>query len=446
MWGFSCVGVLVFLGLSRHILTKNAVCLSFTGENFRWREIFISAKIATRNLMSKTVRLMDISFLKETFPGEQRVALTPASVGVLCRQGFEIFVESGAGELAGYANDEYVDKGATVVSRDEAFGADVLLQVRSFGANSEAGKTDLQQMRAGQLVIGMCDPLGNPQAVAQVAQCGITLLALELIPRVTRAQSMDILSSMATVAGYRAVVLAAARLPRMFPLLMTAAGTVTPARVLVIGAGVAGLQAIATARRLGAVVYAYDVRSVVREQVESLGARFVELNLENQASEDQGGYAKELDDIFYQRQRELMTAVIAASDVVISTAAIPGRQAPILVSAEAVQAMPSGSVIVDLAAERGGNCEFTQPDQDIVAHGVTILGPTNLPSEIPYHASQMFSKNLVAFLTHLFPEGKLNLDLEDEIFRETTVTQGGDVIHPRIRELLKLEAIAEDAV
>ena len=387
---------------------------------------------------------MRIAFLKETCPGERRVALTPASIGPLSRTGCEILVQRGAGEAAGYADAEYLDKGASTVSRDEAFTADAVVQVRWLGANPDAGRADLEPMSAGQLVIGLCDPLGNPHTINQIAQRGVTLLALELIPRITRAQSMDVLSSMATIAGYRAVLLAAAQLPKMFPLMMTAAGTVTPTRVLVVGAGVAGLQAIATARRLGAVVHAYDVRPAVREQIESLGARFVDLNLNTNASENQGGYAKSLGDDFYQQQRESMATVVAESDVVITTAAIPGRQSPILVTAEAVRAMALGSVIVDLAAERGGNCELTRTDQSVVEHGVTILGPTNLPSEIPYHASQMFSHNMAALLTYLLREGQLNLDLEDEICRETTVARGGQVTHPHIRQLLELESLAEE--
>jgi len=387
---------------------------------------------------------MLIAFLRETCSGERRVALTPSSVGQLCGKGCEILMEQGAGEKAGFADVEYREKGASVVSRNDAFAADALVQVRCLGTNPEAGSADLKMMRTDQVVIGMCDPLGNPQAIAQMAQQGVTLLALEMIPRTTRAQTMDVLSSMATLAGYRAVLLAATQLPRIFPLMMTAAGTLTPARVLVIGAGVAGLQAIATARRLGAVVQAYDVRPAVCEQVESLGARFVQLDLDAQSSEDEGGYAKALGDEFYRQQRELLADVVAQCDVVITTAAIPGRQSPLLITEAAVQGMSSGSVIVDLAAERGGNCELTRADQTVFEHGVTILGPTNLPAEISYHASQMYSQNVAALLNHLLQEGKLNLDWEDEILRETAVIRGGQVIHPRIRQLLDMEPIAND--
>jgi H+-translocating NAD(P) transhydrogenase subunit alpha len=284
----------------------------------------------------------------------------------------------------------------------------------------------------------MCDPLGEPQAVADMAQTGATLFALELIPRTTRAQAMDVLSSMATIAGYRAVILSALELPKIFPLLMTAAGTLSAARVLIIGAGVAGLQAIATARRLGAVVRAYDVRPVVREQVESLGAKFVELPLETSQAEGAGGYAKAQDEAFYQRQRELLGKVVAESDVVITTAAIPGKPSPLLVTADAVAAMQPGSVIVDLAAERGGNCALTQADFRVVAHGVTILGPTNLPSEVPQHASQMFSANVTSFLQNLVKDGKAVVNRDDDIIRETLVAQDGDVVHPRLRELAGL--------
>src|SRR4029079_3843892 len=306
-----------------------------------------------------------------------------------------------------------------VASRDEALSADIVLQVRSLGTNLQAGRPDVSRLHAGQFVIGMCDPLGEPQAAAEIAKTGATLFALELIPRTTRAQAMDVLSSMTTLAGYRAVLLAAVELPKILPLMMTAAGTLTAARVFVIGVGVAGLSAIATAKRLGAVVRAYDVRPACREQVESLGAKFVELPLQTQQAEAAGGYAQVQDEAFYQRQRELLGDVVAESDVVISTAAIPGKQSPLLVTAEAVARMQPGSVIVDLGAERGGNCALTKADQRVVAHGVTILGPTNLPSEVPYHASQMFSANVTAFLLNLVKQGQLAMNLEDPIIRDT---------------------------
>jgi NAD(P) transhydrogenase subunit alpha len=333
----------------------------------------------------------------------------------------------------------YEKAGCSIVpQRGDAASADCLVQVRSLGANPEEGKRDFPLLRSGQVVIGLCDPLSNPQAVGELAQRGVTVLALELMPRITRAQSMDVLSSMATVAGYRAVLLAATALPKMFPLLTTAAGTLTPAKVLVVGAGVAGLQAIATARRLGAVVSAYDVRSAVKEQIQSLGAKFVEMPLEAGAAEGKGGYAKEMDEEFYRRQRELMARVVAESDVVITTAAVPGKSAPLLVTADAVRGMQPGSVIVDLAAERGGNCELTSPGETIETHGVAILGPMNLPSEVPYHASQMFAKNVTTFLQHLITDGQFRFDTTDQITRDTMIARGGNVVHPVIRQLLGL--------
>lgn len=386
---------------------------------------------------------MKVAILKETYPGERRVALVPTSVPVLAKAGLEVVIESGAGQAAGFADAAYAEKGAQVVpDRAAARTAEILLQVRCLGANRDQGRADLPHLKAGQILIGMCDPLGTPQAVQELAQTGVTLFALELIPRITRAQSMDVLSSMATIAGYRAVLLAAAELPKMFPLLMTAAGTLTAARVLILGVGVAGLQAIATAKRLGAAVRAYDVRAATREQVESLGARFVDLQLDSGDAEDKGGYAKQLGEEFYQRQREQLAKVVAESDVVISTAFVPGKPAPLLITRAAVEAMGPGSVIVDLAAERGGNCEVTQPDQRVVHREALVLGPTNLPSEIPHPASLMFSNNVTKFLQNLVKGGQLNLQLQDEIIRETLVARDGDVPHPRLRGLLGLGAAA----
>jgi NAD(P) transhydrogenase subunit alpha len=295
-------------------------------------------------------------------------------------------------------------------------------------------------MRPGQVIVGMADPLGAPEAVNALAARRVSAFALELIPRITRAQSMDVLSSMATIAGYKAVLMAADALPRMFPLLTTAAGTITPAHVLIVGAGVAGLQAIATSRKLGAVVEAYDVRPAVKEQVQSLGAKFVELQLETSQAEDKGGYAKAQDETFYQRQREAMTRVVASNDVVITTAVVPGKKAPVLITADMVRAMAPGSVVVDLAAERGGNCELTRPDEAVVEKGVTILGPTNLPSTVPYHASQMYAKNISTFLLHLIKDGSVKPDPLDEIARDTLLTADGEVVNSRVRELLGLPA------
>ncbi|MGE3781051.1 MAG: Re/Si-specific NAD(P)(+) transhydrogenase subunit alpha, partial [Pirellulaceae bacterium] len=375
---------------------------------------------------------MKVAVLQETCPGENRVALVPANIAALNKAGMEVVVESGAGLKAGYPDGQYRDKGATIVgTRDEAFAADVLLQVRTPAANPVRGTEDLPRLRAGQVCVGLMDPLGTPQAAQASAATGAAFFALELIPRITRAQSMDVLSSMATIAGYRAVLLAAVELPRMLPMLMTAAGTITAARAFIIGVGVAGLQAIATSRRLGAVVQAWDVRADCREQVESLGGKFVDLQLDAGNAQDQGGYAKDLGEEFYRRQRAAMARVVAGCDIVITTAAIPGKPSPLLITADAVAGMQPGSVIIDLAAERGGNCELTKANERILAHGVTILGPTNLPAEIPYHASQMFSNNITKFLLNLVKQGEVHWNLDDEIVRGTLVTRGGEVVHPR---------------
>ena len=380
---------------------------------------------------------MIIGVPQETFPGERRVALIPALLAPLAKAGVEVHVQAGAGLPAGFSDQQYMDKGAKIIpSRDGVFAADVILQVRAAGANPVAGKADLPRLRAGQFVIGLCDPLGEPRAVQEVAACGVTLFSLELLPRITRAQSMDVLSSQAMVAGYRAALMAAGALPKMFPMMMTAAGTVTPAKVFVVGAGVAGLQAIATCSRLGAIVSAYDVRPAVKEQVQSLGAKFVEMPLETATAETKGGYAQAMDDEFYRKQRELMARVVAESDVVITTAAVPGKKAPILVTKAMVEGMAPGAVVVDLAAERGGNCELTQVGKTVVNQGVTILGPLNLPSDIPYHASQLYAKNISTFLLSLIQEGKVQLNLEDEIVRDTLVARDGNVVNAAVREKL----------
>ncbi len=381
---------------------------------------------------------MIVAALKETFPGERRVALVPASIAPLVKLGCEVLVESGAGMAAGFPDQAYTEKGARIVSRAEALAADCLLQVRALGANPVAGAADLPELHAGQVVIGMCDPLGRPAEAQLLAVKGVTLFSLELVPRITRAQSMDVLSSQATIAGYRAVLLAATTLGKMFPMMTTAAGTITPAKVFVIGAGVAGLQAIASARRLGAVVSAYDVRDAVKEQVQSLGAKFVEMPLAAGESETKGGYARAMDEEFYRRQRELMQKVVAENDVVITTAAVPGKKAPTLVTAEMVAAMAPGSVVVDVAAERGGNCELTRPGETVIEHDVTILGPANLASEVPYHASQMFAKNIMTFFTHLVKDGQLRINMEDEITRETLVAKDSHLLNVKVREALGL--------
>jgi H+-translocating NAD(P) transhydrogenase subunit alpha len=373
---------------------------------------------------------------RETFPGERRVAITPRQCETLRKLGLDVVVESSAGAEAGFPDEAYVSRGARFGSRAEVFSqADAIAQVRCLGANPEAGRADLSLFRPGQAVVGFGEPLTALKQDLEMAETGVSLFALELIPRITRAQSMDALSSMATIAGYRSVLIAAMHLPKMFPMLMTAAGTVTPARVFVLGAGVAGLQAISTARRLGAVVCAYDVRPAVKEQVESVGAKFIVLDIDATASEDKGGYAKALDEAFYRRQRELLTEVLREQDVVITTAAVPGRKAPILVTAGMASAMAPGSVIVDIAAERGGNCEVTRPGEVFIHQGVTVAGPVNLPAMVPYHASQMLSSNMTSFLKLLLPGGSLNINQEDEIVRETLVAHEGRIVHPRIADL-----------
>jgi H+-translocating NAD(P) transhydrogenase subunit alpha len=377
----------------------------------------------------------------ESAPGERRVALVPSALTVFAKTGIQVLMEPGAGLSAGFADAEYVEKGVRIAKDRAAVFAEsqVVLQVRSLGANPETGASDLRLIRPGQVLIGFGEPLTAGDAAKALAERRASFLAMELMPRITRAQSMDALSSMATIAGYKAVLMAADNLNRMFPMLMTAAGTIAPARVLVIGAGVAGLQAIATARRLGAVVSGYDIRDVVKEQIESLGARFVVLDVKAEAAQDKGGYAKAMSEDFLRRQREAMAEVLAQNSVVITTAAVPGRKAPVLITRDMVEKMAPGSIIVDIAAERGGNCELTRAGQTVEQNGVRIFGPVNLPSTIPYHASQMYAKNIATFLKYLVnKEGNLVLNRDDEIVSETLVTHDGEVIHPRVRELLGL--------
>ncbi len=383
---------------------------------------------------------MKVGIPTETFPGERRVALVPDTAALLKKAGHEVQIERGAGVLAGYSDKAYEEKGATIaVGRAELFSwSEAIFQVRGLGANLEAGQSDLDLMKPGLVIIAGLDPLSEPKAVEKLAAAKVMAFSMELMPRITRAQSMDIMSSMATIAGYKSVLMAADASIRMFPMFMTAAGTVTPARMFIMGVGVAGLQAISMGRRLGAIVKAYDVRPAVKEQVESLGAKFVEMELDAGDAETKGGYAKEMSDEFLRKQRELMTETLAESHVVITTAAIPGRKSPILVTAEMVKHMIPGSVIIDLAAERGGNCELTKAGETVVEHGVTIMGPLNLASTIPLHASQMFSKNLTTFLAELTKDGALALDMENEVLRETLVAHEGEVVHPRIRDLLGL--------
>ena len=388
---------------------------------------------------------MRLGVPQETYPGEHRVAMVPAVIPILIKLGIDVIVEHDAGTAAGFPDSAYIEQKAVIGSRADVFAADIVAMVRTPGANPGGADADVALMRAGQVVIGFADPLVSVAPSAAVAARGARLLAMELVPRITRAQSMDALSSMATIAGYKAVLLAADSLPRMFPMLNTAAGTITAARVLVIGAGVAGLQAIATAKRLGARVEAYDVRPAVKEQIQSLGARFVELPIDAADAQDSGGYAKAQGEVFYQKQRELLLKTVAASDVVVTTAAIPGKRSPVLVTEEMVAAMPPGSVIVDLAAERGGNCALTEADRIVVRHGVTIMGPTNLPATVPYHASQMYARNIATVVQHLVKRQKgadgkatgdpvLTLDPADEITKEILVTNDGQIVHPRVQQ------------
>jgi NAD(P) transhydrogenase subunit alpha len=378
---------------------------------------------------------------RETFPGETRVAAIPSLMPTYKKLGIELLLEAGAGERAGFPDKVFTDKGARVAgSRDEVFQkADFVAQVRTAGANPEAGADDLPRLREGLAVFGFCEPLGDPERAEQLTRQGVALFAAELVPRITRAQNMDALSSMATIAGYKAVLMAASELPRMFPLMMTAAGTLAASNVLILGAGVAGLQAIATSRRLGAIVRAYDVRPAVKEQVLSLGAKFLELELETGDAQDAGGYAKALGEEFYKKQREMMLGAVGESDVVITTAAVPGKKAPILVTTEMVERMAPGSVIVDLAAERGGNCELTRAGETVVHNQVRIVGPVNIPASTPYHASEMYARNIANFLKLAVKEGKLSLETDDEVVNGTLVGKGGQVTHPQV--ISALEAV-----
>jgi len=379
---------------------------------------------------------------KETYPGERRVALVPMVIPTLIKAGFAVLVEANAGTQAGYPDAQYTDKGAQIVtSRPALFEkADIILQILCYGSNDITGKDDLPLLHQDQLLIGFLRPFGSREVIEQIAGRGVTAFSVELVPRTTRAQSMDALSSMGTICGYKAVLIAANSHPRIFPMLTTAAGTITPARVFVIGAGVAGLQAIATARRLGAVASAYDLRPAAKEQVQSLGGRFIELPIEAQDAQDARGYARAQDENFYQRQRELLGRVVKESDVVITAAVIPGKTSPILVTEEMVKGMAPGSVIFDLAAERGGNCELTKAGETVFRHGVTIIGAINVASGVPYHASQMYARNVTAFLLYLIKDQRLQLNLGEEIVRETLVTRGGEVVNARVREFFGMAA------
>lgn len=382
-----------------------------------------------------TQQTLTIGVPRESAADERRVAITPAVVAALSKLGLKVVVESGAGVAAGFPDAAYTDKGASVGTRDEALGATIVAMVQVVAG--DATSADLEKLHAGQVVVGMAKPFAEPEVSAAVAKRGPALLALELVPRTTRAQSMDVLSSQANVAGYKAVVLAADTLQKMFPLLTTAAGTIAPARVLIIGAGVAGLSAIATARRLGAVVEAYDVRAAVKEEIESLGARFVELPLETgQEGEGSGAYATEMSEETLKKQRELLAKTVAGSDVVITTAQVQGKKAPVIVTADMVAGMAPGSVIVDLAADQGGNCELTRAGETVDAGGVSILGPRNLASTIPHHASLTYAKNVANFVQLLVKDGAVMLDSEDDVVQECLVARGGEIVNARVKDAL----------
>jgi NAD(P) transhydrogenase subunit alpha len=387
---------------------------------------------------------MIVGVPRESFPGERRVAMVPAVIPSLTKAGLEVVVEAGAGNEAGYLDADYAAKGAKILpTRADVFAAaDIVIQVLCYGSNDKTGKADVPLYRPNQALIGFLRPLGSLETLQEIASKGVTAFSIELMPRTTRAQSMDALSSMATISGYKAVLIAADTLPKIFPMLTTAAGTITPARVFIMGCGVAGLQAIATARRLGAVVSAYDLRPAVKEQVQSLGGRFVEIAIEAKNAQDARGYATAQGEEFYKKQRELLSKVVAESDVVVTAAVIPGKKSPILVTKEMVDGMAPGSVIVDLAAERGGNCELTRAGEQIQEHGVTIIGSINLASTVPYHSSQMYAKNVATFLLYMVKEGKLQINPQDEIVRETLLTQGGEIVSARLREIYKLPALA----
>jgi NAD(P) transhydrogenase subunit alpha len=372
---------------------------------------------------------MIIGVAKETVAGERRVAMVPDLVPKLKQAGQEIWVEPGAGNAAGFPDRLFAEKGARL-EEDILSRADIILKVQP------PTGPEIQRIKEGALLIGFLQPYAGEVAITGLRGRQVTAFAMELMPRISRAQSMDALSAMSTVAGYKAVLMAAARLPKFFPLLMTAAGTVSPARVFIIGAGVAGLQAIGTAKRLGAVVEAYDTRPAVREQVESLGGKFVELNLETKDAEAKTGYAKEQSEAFYEKQRQMMLTCVAAADVVITTALVPGKKAPVLITEEMVKAMRPGSIIVDLAAEQGGNCAVTEPGQETVRHDVLVIGPVNLPSTVPFHASQMYARTVTNYLHHLLKDGRINLDLSDDLTRGPLVTHQGEIVHDVVKAAL----------
>ncbi len=381
---------------------------------------------------------MTIGVPTETSSGERRVSIVPAGAAALMKAGCAVQVAAGAGREAGISDADYEEAGATVVQeRFSVFDeADVIVQVRGGGANPDSGMADVERLREGQVLIGFLEPLSAPAEIKALSNRRTTACAMEFIPRTSRAQSMDALSSQANIGGYKAALVAAEYLPRLFPMMMTAAGTITPAHVFVVGVGVAGLQAIATCKRLGAVIQAYDVRPAVKEQVQSVGARFVELELDTADSEGSGGYAQAMDEQFYAKQREMMARVVSENDVVITTAAVPGKPAPVLVTEDMIKSMRPGSVVIDLAAERGGNCEITEPGRTVVKHGVTLVGEVNLPSTVPFHASQMYSNNIVNFLKLMINDGALDVGIDDDIVQGATVTRDGEIVNEQVSALL----------
>lgn len=382
--------------------------------------------------------LIQIGVPGELHPRERRVAVVPELISSYADSGFQLSIEAGAGRQADFSDEEYKSKGANIVStRDELFGAcDIILQVRPLTGEPSTTSPDLQLLKKGQKIIGFFDPIRKTALIQEIASAGVVSLSIELMPRITKAQSMDALSSQATVAGYKAVLLAAGLSSKMFPLLMTAAGTVSPVHLLVIGAGVAGLQAIATAKRLGAVVSAYDVRPEVKEQVESLGAKFIELDIQDTDTDAGSGYAREMGKEFYERQRELMAGAVSKSDVVIATAAVPGKKAPVLIDEQMLKQMQFGSIIMDLAADSGGNCQLTRPGRTVEQHGVKIAGPLDVAATTPHHASQLYSRNLYNFVKHLSSNEPVNPDNEDEIIRGTLLTYDGNIVNQKVMEIL----------
>jgi len=378
---------------------------------------------------------MRIGVPRETRPGEQRVALVPDALTRLGKSGLEFLVERGAGTGAMSADDSYEKVGARIVDVETLYAeSEVVVKV------APPMQDEVRRLRSGQVLIGFLAPLADLELAKALAASGATCFSMELVPRITRAQAMDALSSMSSIAGYKAALLAAERLPRFFPMLVTAAGTLAPARALILGAGVAGLQAIATARRIGAVVTAFDVRPAVKEQVQSLGATFLQIEMPQQDTQDAGGYAKALSEEAHRREVELLSKAVREMDVVITTALVPGQRAPILVTEDMVRSMKPGAVIVDLAAEAGGNCALTRPGEDVVAHGVTILAPLNLPSTMPVHASQMYARNISSFLQNMIKDGKLVLDMQDEILRGSCLTHAGQITAERTRALVEAAA------